>query len=210
MRLNSSPPLVIALLFISAVLLCGNQGGGPAIASDTDSLEVTPSRFRLDRPESRQQLLVTWVDGHGNRKDVTRKASYHSSHPQIATVTPDDRVFPHSEGTATITVQLNDRRQTVPVEVAGRQQPPPVSFRHEVLPILTKAGCNSGGCHGKAEGQNGFQLSIFGFDPVADHDALVKQSRGRRVALATPASHLTCCPHPAGTPHPTPKASTAR
>jgi hypothetical protein len=65
-----------------------------------------------------------------------------------------------------------------------------VSFRDEVIPILSKSGCNSGGCHGKAEGQNGFKLSVFGFDPVFDHAALAYEGRGRRVFPADPDKSL--------------------
>lgn len=67
---------------------------------------------------------------------------------------------------------------------------PQVSFQHEVVPILTKLGCNSGGCHGKAEGQNGFQLSLFGFEPAEDYEHIVLESRGRRVFPASPANSL--------------------
>ena len=74
----------------------------------------------------------------------------------------------------------------VPVEVRGLKQPTPISFEHQILPILTKASCNSGGCHGKAEGQNGFKLSVFGFDPQADYQALVMEGRGRRLFAAAP------------------------
>ena len=47
----------------------------------------------------------------------------------------------------------------------------PLNFENDIVPILTKFGCNASGCHGKAEGQNGFKLSVFGFDPMADHTA---------------------------------------
>ena len=57
----------------------------------------------------------------------------------------------------------------------------PVHFANDVVPILSRFGCNSSGCHGKAEGQNGFKLSVFGFDPEADHRALTMEGRGRRV-----------------------------
>ena len=56
-----------------------------------------------------------------------------------------------------------------------------VLFELDVQPILGKAGCNSGACHGKARGQNGFALSLLGFDADADYDAIVKGGRGRRV-----------------------------
>jgi len=60
-------------------------------------------------------------------------------------------------------------------------EPQSVSFELDVQPILTARGCNSGGCHGKQRGQNGFQLSLLGFDPDFDYAALTKHGRGRRV-----------------------------
>lgn len=62
----------------------------------------------------------------------------------------------------------------------------PISFRYEVVPILTKYGCNGGGCHGKMEGQNGFKLSLLGFEPAEDYEHLVVESRGRRLMPAAP------------------------
>src|SRR5687768_11057417 len=54
-----------------------------------------------------------------------------------------------------------------------------VTFERDVEPILTRAGCNAGACHGKARGQNGFALSLLGFDPDFDHDAIAREARGR-------------------------------
>ena len=62
----------------------------------------------------------------------------------------------------------------------------PICFTTDVVPVLTKLGCNSGGCHGKATGQNGFQLSLLGFEPELDYQAIVKQGRGRRISPAAP------------------------
>jgi hypothetical protein len=67
---------------------------------------------------------------------------------------------------------------------------PRVSFVNEVVPILTRLGCNSGGCHGKAEGQNGFKLSLFGFEPAEDYGYLVREAFGRRVSMQVPAQSL--------------------
>ena len=80
-----------------------------------------------------------------------------------------------------------------PLTVTGLKAPRPISFEHEVIPILTKATCNSGGCHGKAEGQAGFKLSVFGFDPEADYQALV-DGRPRPAGLPRrrPSSSLSC------------------
>src|SRR5688500_14667703 len=66
----------------------------------------------------------------------------------------------------------------------------PVSFSLDIQPILTARGCNQGACHGKARGQNGFQLSLLAFDPDFDFDALTKNARGRRVFPAAPERSL--------------------
>jgi hypothetical protein len=64
--------------------------------------------------------------------------------------------------------------------------PAPVDFDTDVLPVLAKAGCNAGACHGAAAGRGGFKLSLFGGDPAADHRAIVRDLGGRRVNLAHP------------------------
>ena len=71
------------------------------------------------------------------------------------------------------------------------EAPRAVSFVNDVVPVLTKAGCNSGACHAKAgQGQNGFQLSLLGFEPQEDYEHLVKEARGRRVFAASPEQSL--------------------
>src|SRR5688500_13458682 len=65
-----------------------------------------------------------------------------------------------------------------------------LSFPTRILPILTKAGCNAGACHGAAIGQGGFKLSLLGYDPQADHDSIVREFSGRRVDLSAPGRSL--------------------
>src|SRR6266550_3285394 len=72
------------------------------------------------------------------------------------------------------------------VEVKGCKEGRAVDFKTEIVPLLSKHGCNSGGCHGKASGQNGFKLSLFGFDADADYAAITKEARGRRLFPAAP------------------------
>ena len=71
---------------------------------------------------------------------------------------------------------------------APREQP--VSFRRDVLPILSKANCNGGGCHGALAGKGGFRLSLFGYNPEADHLAITREAQGRRVELSDPGASL--------------------
>src|SRR6201993_3424970 len=74
--------------------------------------------------------------------------------------------------------------------VAAAPGQPRVSFANEVVPTFTKLGCNAGGCHGKASGQNGFKLSLFGFDSTFDFVALTREARGRRIFFSSPDESL--------------------
>ena len=76
-----------------------------------------------------------------------------------------------------------------------------VDFENDLQPMLTRFGCNSGSCHGKARGQGGFQLSLLGFDPQQDYDAIVKEGRGRRVFEGAPENSLLLTKPTAKVPH---------
>jgi hypothetical protein len=75
------------------------------------------------------------------------------------------------------------------------------NFENDIVPILNRYGCNASGCHGKAEGQNGFKLSVFGFDPAADHAALTQESRGRRIVPVVPDQSLLLSKASGKVPH---------
>ena len=77
----------------------------------------------------------------------------------------------------------------------------PINFERDITPLLSRFGCNASSCHGKAEGQNGFRLSVFGYDAAADHAALVRESRGRRISTGAPAVSLLLRKISGETPH---------
>ncbi len=101
------------------------------------------------------------------------------------------------------------RSRTICLAIAALAGPAPatwagpdrVTFERDVVPILTRAGCNAGACHGKARGQNGFQLSLLGFDPDSDHAAIASEARGRRVFPAAPDRSLLLIKATAAVPH---------
>jgi hypothetical protein len=70
------------------------------------------------------------------------------------------------------------------------EQQEQVTFEHDIQPLLTRFGCNAGACHGKSRGQNGFALSLLGFDSDFDFAAITREARGRRVFPAAPDSSL--------------------
>src|SRR5205807_8259370 len=81
-------------------------------------------------------------------------------------------------------------RAAVKVTVRKVKEPFAWSFRNHVIPLLTRAGCNSGACHGALAGKGGLKLSLRGYDPLADHFVLTRQARGRRIDRQEPARSL--------------------
>lgn len=165
--------------FLLALLLLLPTPAGAGIICSTSSIELTDTF-------AGRQLLVSQ-----NGRDVTREAGYSTTDAAVAKVDARGYVSPTGNGSATIRVSFGNDTLDVPVTVkgfgtAGRG----VDFRTEVMPLLSKHGCNAGGCHGKASGQNGFKLSLFGFDTKFDYDAIAKESRGRRLFPADPDASL--------------------
>lgn len=161
---------------------------------------ISPSAVTIDRPEATQQILVFQQNGP-LLHDLTRDVTYTAVDASVIRVDADGLVHPLKDGTTQIAIRRGEEQQQIPVTVTGLDQPVPVSFRYDIQPILTKARCNSGGCHGKAEGQNGFKLSLFGFDDDADYDALTKEGRGRRLNLTQPDASILMLKGTARMPH---------
>ena len=78
----------------------------------------------------------------------------------------------------------------VPVAVREARAERPPAFVNDVLPLLTRLGCNQGACHGKGSGQNGFRLSLRGYAPEWDHAWITREFLGRRVDRAVPEASL--------------------
>ena len=150
---------------------------------------VYPNEVHLQGQRDFQQLVVQLTEPDGTTTDVTGQVTMESNDHSIAQLSAN-RVVPQTDGQCVITVSLNDQRIQVPVFVSRQESDPPISFRREVMPVLSKAGCNSGRCHGAARGKNGFHLSLFGYDSVGDHFRLTRQMSGRRINLAVPEDSL--------------------
>jgi hypothetical protein len=150
------------------------------------TLTVLPPAVTLSTPESRQQLIAeATVSTH--QEDWTGKVKWSSSNSEVASVDAGGLVKPVSDGDATISA---DGKASIKVHVTGSKAPFLWSFRNNVIPVMTKSGCNQGACHGALAGKNGFKLTLRGYDPEVDYDTLTRQSVGRRVSLADPAASL--------------------
>ena len=171
-----------------------------AVSNVQAQLDVHPPKVVLDGPDSRWQLIVSH-DEAGLSFDSTRTAEYRSANVDVASVSPDGVVRGISDGETVIRISADGQTHTVPVTVQGAAAKRRVHFENDVLPVLSRFGCNSSGCHGKAEGQNGFKLSIFGFDPAADLAALTQEGRGRRTNRTVPDNSLLLLKASGGMPH---------
>ncbi|WP_417387727.1 DUF1549 and DUF1553 domain-containing protein [Gimesia sp.] len=148
--------------------------------------------IELTDPDACQQLLVTLKDDQtGAQRDVTREVKYELLPAGIVKVSPTGIVTPLSNGSATITARLNEQLTVkFSVEVSSFEKQRPVNFYNDVIPQLTRGGCNSGACHGTPSGKNNFHLSLLGFEPANDFEYLTKESLGRRVSPAAPETSL--------------------
>jgi hypothetical protein len=166
------------------------------------ALWVTPSELTIRGADNVQRLLISGAASKDARTfDYSRQATFVSSDPKVAVVTKDGVVVPKGNGAAQITATFGTQQVVATATVAGFGNEPLVSFRNQVVPILTKHSCNSGGCHGKQLGQNNFKLSLLGFDTDFDFNALVKEARGRRLFPASPDNSLLLLKAVGAVPH---------
>jgi hypothetical protein len=169
--------------------------------AEVTNLEVHPAKFTLRGSDSAQQLIVT-ANLVGRRlADVTSGADYDLGGAKTVRILRGGRVIPLASGETEILVRYGSHTARVPVETESIEEELPINFANEIVPIFSKLGCNAGGCHGKASGQNGFKLSLAGFDPPADYVALVKEGRGRRVFPGAPDSSLLLLKTSGGVAH---------
>ena len=184
-RPSSRGPAVLLAAWVAVASL-------PSSASAA-GLVIRPDRVALDGGFERCQLLVAEsADGVDpeRRPDLTMAASYVSADPAVATVSPAGVVSAAGNGTTRIVATVGDVSATVEVEVAGVVEQPRADFDRDVLPVITRAGCNAGTCHASQYGKGGFVLSVMAFDPQNDFHAMAVASRGRRVCTANPAQSL--------------------
>ncbi|HXG12421.1 MAG TPA: DUF1549 and DUF1553 domain-containing protein [Gemmataceae bacterium] len=149
------------------------------------ALEVFPPEVNLDGPRDEQRLAVLGEYADGRRWDLSREAGFTTGSPDVARVEAGV-VRPVGDGETAITVQAGGQSVVVPVRVRRATADLPVSFSREVVPVLTKAGCNQGACHGSQHGRGGFKLSLLGFDPTFDYPQIVHSAEGRRVVVSDP------------------------
>ena len=196
-RMRTLFKLTCRALFTLVAVQVGVSGGSEP---GTEDFEVRPPSVELIGPGAVRGFLVHARRADGRDLDLTHRVTYRTESPHFRV---DGRgvLRAVSDGTGEVEIAYGDQRKRIEVRVAQTGVPRAFHFEDDVLPILSKYGCNASGCHGKAEGQNGFKLSVFGFDPSADFAALTKEGRGRRTFVAASERSLLLTKASGGIPH---------
>ncbi|MCI0682110.1 MAG: DUF1553 domain-containing protein [Gemmataceae bacterium] len=152
-------------------------------------LTVEPADVVLVGAGARQQLLVTGHCRDGAVRDLTHAVRWRCDRPDIVRV-QDGIVHGLADGAARVTAEVGSLQAALSVAVRDAARPQPVSFRNDVMAVLSRAGCNLGTCHGNFNGKNGFRLSLRGDNPEFDLDSLLRDTQGRRTSLFDPGRSL--------------------
>ncbi|MEP6663270.1 MAG: DUF1549 domain-containing protein [Verrucomicrobiota bacterium] len=182
--------------------LCLGAFVGQSVSA-AEPLVIIPQKIKLSAQAARQQLVVEIQRDKHFRGELTNDLSFQSSNPKVVVVS-NGVALPVGNGSAILTVNAEKQSAKTEVIVEGMEKPFEWSFRNHVQPVLAKTGCSAGACHGAAAGQNGFKLSLRGYDDDADFLVLTRQALGRRVNPSDPARSLllikptTAVPHKGG------------
>ncbi|HKX00490.1 MAG TPA: DUF1549 and DUF1553 domain-containing protein [Bryobacteraceae bacterium] len=158
-------------------------------AENITGLSVTPSELTFRSSDDGMRVLVTGTTAGGEKLDLTASARFEPAEPIVKTGA-DRLLYAVRQGETKVTVSAEGRQAELTVHVGDLSKPPQISFIRDVEPVLNKIGCTAGTCHGSAKGKNGFKLSLRGYDPDFDYEALLYDMSGRRFNRADPARSL--------------------
>ena len=153
------------------------------------SLSIEPAAIDLKHRYDYAQLVVSGKLASGDTIDVTRMCEFASESPAIQ-VSATGVARPVADGQTKLKITLAGVSVDIPASVTGSGAAHQASFVRDVMPTMSKLGCNAGTCHGSLNGKNGFKLSLRGYDPLYDHRALTDDISGRRTSRAAPDQSL--------------------
>ncbi|MEZ5305307.1 MAG: c-type cytochrome domain-containing protein [Verrucomicrobiales bacterium] len=147
------------------------------------SISVYPPDVTLETSRDHHRVVVVAKYADDTTKDVTEKAAFAIQNPELAKF--EKLTFtPQQDGETKVAVSYREKTAEFPLVVKSAANDRPISFRLDVMPVFMRESCNTGSCHGSARGQDGFMLSLFGYDPAGDYYRLTRELSGRRINLA--------------------------
>jgi hypothetical protein len=192
----------VALSAITVALLAVTQMASVSFADEPkwEKLEVYPPQVLLKTSAAFQGVIAVATRSDGITKDVSAETQWQLDNPAIA-AWDGKKLVPTADGAAKITATWNGLTSQSAITVTEATANRPISFHLDVMPVLTRTGCNTGSCHGAARGKDGFRMSLFGFDPVGDYDRITREIGIRRINLAVPNESLMLLKATGGVQH---------
>jgi len=172
----------ITVLLIAALVVAPSAALAAGFA-------VYPPRIALESARDPQRAAAVFTQDDGVSLDVTAQTTV-AIEPATLAKWEGGKFVPLADGEGQITMTFNGMTATLPLVVKNAAVDPPMSFFNDIEPVLLKAGCNAGACHGSAKGKNGFHLTLFGYDPTYDFTALTREQFSRRINVALPEESL--------------------
>ncbi len=164
------------------------EGSASAVPVEKPPLEVTPGSSTITADDVGLQLLAARKEV-GSPRDLTGDVQWSVLPPGLAEIEKGGYLRPKAAGEVTVQATFDGQTATSKITVSPRSDRT-WDFGHDIVPIFTRLGCNTGGCHGRAAGQNGFHLSLFGYDSAGDFLALARDAAQRRVSTMSPDESL--------------------
>ena len=153
-------------------------------------VEAFPLDITLEKARDVQSVVVMATYDDDTTQDVTANATFIPADPSLLGLKKRNIFTPLKDGQTDLEVKVAEYSVKIPVTVKESAVDRPVDFHLDVTPVFMSEGCNTGACHGSARGQDGFMLSLFGYDPDGDHYRLTREMAGYRVNLAIPEESL--------------------
>ncbi|MEJ6560491.1 MAG: PSD1 and planctomycete cytochrome C domain-containing protein [Akkermansiaceae bacterium] len=164
------------------------------------SIAVYPSSVTLETKRDSHRLIALATAKDATTRDVTASAKFTVKDPSLVKI-EGTTLTPLKDGSTSVTIDFRGQSVEVPVTVKGAVEDRKISFQQDVVPVFTASGCNTGSCHGSARGQDGFMLSLFGYDPEGDYYRITREQSGRRINLALPKDSLLLTKSIGAVPH---------
>ena len=171
----------------------------PAVPAEFE-LAAYPPDVQLTTAADRQSYIVVATRPDGVTLDVTAEAQPKLANAALARI-EGNTLYPAADGETTLTLEYQGKSVDLPIKVAQATAHRPISFKLDLMPVFMRAGCNTGSCHGAARGKDGFNLSLFGFDPDGDYNRITHEIGFRRINLALPRESLLLQKADGSVPH---------
>ncbi|HEU0038291.1 MAG TPA: DUF1549 domain-containing protein, partial [Verrucomicrobiae bacterium] len=185
---------------VATLVVLGSLAAPSIVHAAKNAIVIVPDEIKLTGKAASHQLIVEKFCDNQFVGQVTNGISFSSSDTNIVRIEANEAV-PVKDGAVTIRARVGGQTATARVIIEGMKKPFDWSFRNHVQPVLARNGCSAGACHGAAAGQNGFKLSLRGYDDASDWIALTRGAVGRRIAPSDPARSLMLLKPTGAVPH---------